>query len=439
MRTPLPRFAVLVLAVVMYGTGLFAQDITVNLAERVPVYRGATLILWAAGEPDETLNLPAVDTTAASFLKLHYSRDVEGNSVVSALVLPDPAGQVVYVDLNNDEDLTNDGSPLVFPFSQNELTFYLSAGADPLQRTLFSLSRVPRHAYGDSTLTARYVGPEGALSEQYVEFARRTYPGVDGAPNTFFFGTQLTLSQGRLVLNGETYTVGLYDYNQSGRFDDRINEDKPRKADRFMVDLDQSGELNSEVTAESFLLDEVFEIAGTRYTLTDIDPYGRQVTLTRTEKPVTNTYAGLWQDNRERMGQVTTAPMPDGFWDETLTTINGDILPASDLRGRYVLLNFWGEWCSPCLNEMPALSSAREQWPEDEFALVGVLKTYDMDKAMEIVDKRDLDWPHVNVTDAIVEQFAVEGYPTNILILPDGERYIKAEQVSTAFFERNME
>ena len=39
--------------------------------------------------------------------------------------------------------------------------------------------------------------------------------------------------------------------------------------------------------------------------------------------------------------------------DFELRTIKGDIVKLSDLKGKVILLNFWGTWCGPCLQEIP--------------------------------------------------------------------------------------
>ncbi len=103
-----------------------------------------------------------------------------------------------------------------------------------------------------------------------------------------------------------------------------------------------------------------------------------------------------------------------------------------------MLLNFWGEWCAPCLDELPALLATRKDRADDELFMIGMLYTDNLEAAQALIDERGISWPQVHVKDDLIEQFKVNSYPTNILIFPDGRRYLKTGQVSTAFFDRNM-
>ena len=37
-----------------------------------------------------------------------------------------------------------------------------------------------------------------------------------------------------------------------------------------------------------------------------------------------------------------------------LTDTNGKIFTEKNTRGKYLVLNFWATWCTPCLKEIPA-------------------------------------------------------------------------------------
>jgi thiol-disulfide isomerase/thioredoxin len=57
---------------------------------------------------------------------------------------------------------------------------------------------------------------------------------------------------------------------------------------------------------------------------------------------------------------ITTVPLADreGPIDISGTTLAGDPIDLADYRGRVVVLNLWGSWCTPCRSEAPRLQEA---------------------------------------------------------------------------------
>ena len=52
-------------------------------------------------------------------------------------------------------------------------------------------------------------------------------------------------------------------------------------------------------------------------------------------------------------------------FDFTSKDINGNEFTLSSLRGKWVVLDFWGSWCGPCIKEIPHI---KEIWKRYGFS-----------------------------------------------------------------------
>lgn len=107
--------------------------------------------------------------------------------------------------------------------------------------------------------------------------------------------------------------------------------------------------------------------------------------------------------------------------DFTLKDIHGKDFSLSSLRGKYVVLDFWGSWCGWCIKGMPEMKKYYEKY-KGKFEIVGVDCQDTEAKWKAAVEKHQLPWIHVkNETKNLTpEKYAVTGYPTKVLINPDG-------------------
>jgi thiol-disulfide isomerase/thioredoxin len=95
----------------------------------------------------------------------------------------------------------------------------------------------------------------------------------------------------------------------------------------------------------------------------------------------------------------------------------------SDLKGKYVLVDFWATWCAPCLAELPTLQAAYARYHAKGFEIVSISLDETIDPLNDFLKARKLPWRQIhNATcrgDA-VDAFGVNNIPASFLIGPDG-------------------
>ena len=81
--------------------------------------------------------------------------------------------------------------------------------------------------------------------------------------------------------------------------------------------------------------------------------------------------------------------------DITGTTLDGKTIRLADLRGRPVIVNFWGPSCIPCRSEFPLFESKLAEHAADGLAVVGVLMYDSPAEARAFVAEYGAQWPTV--------------------------------------------
>lgn len=108
--------------------------------------------------------------------------------------------------------------------------------------------------------------------------------------------------------------------------------------------------------------------------------------------------------------------------DFTLNDINGQPLKLSSLRDKYVILDFWGSWCVWCIKGFPKMKEYYQKYA-GKFEILGIDCNDSEEKWKAAVAKYELPWLHVYNTDnsGVLEQYAIQGFPTKIIVGPDGK------------------
>lgn len=109
--------------------------------------------------------------------------------------------------------------------------------------------------------------------------------------------------------------------------------------------------------------------------------------------------------------------------DFTLKDINGNDFNLASLfgKGKYIVVDFWGSWCSWCIKGFPKMKEYYNKY-KDKLEIVGIACYDKEDKWKASVAKNNVPWLHVFSPDGITEErYGVTGYPYKVLISPKGK------------------
>lgn len=114
-------------------------------------------------------------------------------------------------------------------------------------------------------------------------------------------------------------------------------------------------------------------------------------------------------------------------------------IKLQNLRGKYVLVEFWASWCGPCRLGNPSLVKTYNKFKDKNFEIIGI--SLDDKKALWVKAIKDDSLPWINVSDlqkenAVAKAWGVQGVPNNFLL--DTKGVIIAKDVSGEELEKEL-
>ncbi|SFF03449.1 Thiol-disulfide isomerase or thioredoxin [Spirosoma endophyticum] len=121
--------------------------------------------------------------------------------------------------------------------------------------------------------------------------------------------------------------------------------------------------------------------------------------------------------NRPRVGKKLPAfSLPDA---------TGKTISLTSFAGKYILLDFWGTWCVPCIQGIPELKAIHEKYGS-RLAIVSIAleRPSDRQKWLKAIDKYDMNWTQTaqftSAREGVNELYNIHEYPTFLLADPEG-------------------
>lgn len=108
--------------------------------------------------------------------------------------------------------------------------------------------------------------------------------------------------------------------------------------------------------------------------------------------------------------------------DFTLKSIDGKNICLSSLKGKVVVLDFWGSWCGWCIKGMPKMKEYYAKY-KGKLEILGIDCNDTEQKWRDAVKKHELPWLHVRNegNPDVTVLYGISGFPTKIVIDAEGK------------------
>lgn len=140
---------------------------------------------------------------------------------------------------------------------------------------------------------------------------------------------------------------------------------------------------------------------------------------------------------KQAMGEIECDDFGKQMPDYELYGLDGAKMKLSDLRGQFVLIDFWASWCGPCRAEVPHVKAAREAFKDAPIKFVSISSDKDDDAWRRAAAEIDVPWLHLssNGTD-MLKAYGVMGIPRIMVLDPEGR--LVADQLTGRTIEHQL-
>lgn len=102
-----------------------------------------------------------------------------------------------------------------------------------------------------------------------------------------------------------------------------------------------------------------------------------------------------------------------------LANAAGGTSKLADYAGKTVVLNFWGSWCGPCVQEIPEFAAWAAK--NTDVPILGIAQgSGSGDTLAKSAERLGVTWPVLESDQAVLRAYGVQVFPTTVVVGPDG-------------------
>ena len=351
----------------------------------------APVVIPLKSEPDENLILPEFNSLTPLYgsFKLGNSKD----SIFSFAIDEIQGKEVIIIDLNNDNNLTNDSS-----LSWIGKYKKLDSGRIQLPNLEICIKYkiIQNNSIKDNIIKLRFGRNSREESLKVFSFKFLKYSQAANFYNNSY-------RTGKIQLSEKQYKIAIQDVDGNGIYND--------STDAFIIDINQDSKLDWNYDSpEYYLQNNLFNIDNVTYEISYVTPSGHELGIKKSNRYVSP--KGILEK-----GQIAPAFKSKDIY--------GNEVSVNDNTSEYILLDFWATWCGPCVAEIPYQKEAYNKYNEKNFEIIGINYDNDLELLKKFIKDKEISWKQISDfpfdSGPIATQYRVLALPTTYLVDKKGK------------------